>query len=133
MTYVLQGKEPVWQQKPDNVLSASVCVTGFPPQNGDSCDTKNNELFWTKSQPSNSKYVTKDVWIHPDTGLPLKPGESTDGLQLQSKTVLTDPFTNDYCVDCARPLDPEGKTVYERYTVPVDGSSAIQNSGNNDQ
>jgi penicillin-binding protein 1C len=132
MTYVLQGKEPIWQQKPDNVLSGSVCVTGFPPQNGDTCETKGNELYWTKSQPSASKYITKDVWIHPDTGLPLQPGESTDGLQLQSKTILTDPFTNEYCLDCARAVDAEGKTVYEKYTVPVTDGVTSNTEGKND-
>ncbi len=117
MSYVLKGKQPIWQEKPADVQSGDVCVTGFPPQNGQDCPNKQKELYWMRSQPSNSQYVTKDVWVHPDTGLPLQTGESTDGLVLQQKVILTDPLTNEYCLDCARPVDQTGQTVYEQHTV----------------
>jgi penicillin-binding protein 1C len=122
MTFVLQGHEPVWQAKPDDVASADVCVSGFPPQDqdGDHCQPKGQELYWKKSQPSLARYVTKDVWVHPDTGLPLQPGEPTDGLTLQTKTILTDPFTSDFCLDCARPVNDKGEAQYNNQNVNSD-------------
>lgn len=117
MSYILRDQQPIIPEKPEDVATAMVCVTGFPPQAGESCPQQQQELYWKKSQPSKAAFVTKEVWIHPETGLPLQTGESTDGLQLQSKTVLTDPFTTDYCQDCARPVDDQGKTVYEQRTV----------------
>jgi penicillin-binding protein 1C len=128
MSYVLKGHQPIWQVKPDDVTSSDVCVSGFPPSSGNPCPTKGKELYWRRSRPSHSQYVTKDVWIRPDTGLPPKPGEPTDGLQLQSKTVLTDPFTSEFCVDCARPVSSDGKTVYDKENVD---SSEILNDANN--
>jgi len=68
--------------------------------------------------------------VHPDTGLPLQSGESTDGLQLQQKTVLSDPLTPEYCADCTRPVDAEGKTVYEQHTV-IPGDNGGDTSGTN--
>jgi membrane carboxypeptidase/penicillin-binding protein PbpC len=122
MSYVLKGHDPKWQEKPDDVASADVCVTGFPPQeqDQDKCQPKGQELYWKRSQPSLAKYVTKDVWVHPDTGLPLQPGESTDGLTLQSKTILTDPFTPDFCLDCARPVNDKGEIQYPKQDVNSD-------------
>jgi penicillin-binding protein 1C len=130
MSFILKDKKPLWQEKPDDVASALVCVSGFPPPSGQDCPNKQQELYWQRSQPSNSGYVTKEVWIHPETGLPLQPGEPTDGLQLQQKTVLSDPLTGEYCFDCARPVDPEGKTMYEQHIVPyivATGSGQLQN------
>ncbi len=139
MSFILRDQEPVWQEKPSDVASAEVCVTGFPPQaggqkpsttaapgqNGDqtrdsssgSCQVRGPELFWRRSSPSESRYVTKEVWIRPETGLPPLPGESMDGLVLQSKTVLSDPLTPEYCVDCAQATTPEGKPIFESRVI----------------
>ncbi len=120
MTFVLQGKEPLWQVKPEDVISGSVCVTGFPSKNGEECPVKGQELYWKNSKPSQAKYITKEVWIHPDTGQPLKSGEPTDGLVLEKKTVLADPFTTEFCLDCARATTPEGEVMYDRINVSHD-------------
>jgi penicillin-binding protein 1C len=132
MSYVLKGREPLWEEKPDDVSNADVCASGMPPVDNQDCGPKQHELFWRKSQPSNSQYVTKNVWIHGDTGLPMAAGESTDGLQLQTKNVLTDPLTNDFCLDCTRPLTPDGKVSYEQQNIdnstPVSSNSADVNA-----
>jgi membrane carboxypeptidase/penicillin-binding protein PbpC len=124
MTYVLRDQQPIIPERPEDVTASGVCVTGFPPQAGESCQAQNQELFWRKSKPSKAQYVTKEVWIRPETGLPLQPGESTDGLVLQSKTILQDPFSGEYCQDCSRPVDDQGKTVYEQQVI--DHSDVIE-------
>lgn len=118
MSFVLQGKEAIWQEKPSDVASATVCVTGMPQSlSGEDCQERDVELFWKESYPSNSKIINKEIWIHPETGLPYSAGEPQDGLQLQSRQVFTDPLTESYCVDCPRATNEEGKVIYEQHTV----------------
>ncbi len=119
MSFILKDKQPLWQEKPDDVASAQVCVNGFPPNASGSatlsdpnCQPKGQDLYWTKSNPSSSKFETKNIWIHNDTGIPFKSGDSTDNLSLQSKTILSDPVTGEYCSDCTQPLDDKGKPTY---------------------
>ena len=40
-------------------------------------------------------------------------------MQLQKHVVLSDPFTQNYCLDCTRPVNEQGKVQYERYTIPA--------------
>lgn len=132
MSYVLKGHEPLWPEKPSDVLSADTCVNGFPPSansGSEPCSPKGQELYWKDSKPSAARYVTKDVWIRPETGQPPQPGESTDGLVLQNKTILADPFTTEFCLDCARPVNEQGQTIYEKTNVNTDESTQHQDEG----
>ena len=95
-----------------------VCVNGMPPSNDNKCEGKQNELYWTKSKPSATKMMTKEMWINPATGLPPAFGQTIDGLVLETHTFYQDPVTDLYCLDCNRPLTPEGKPVYEQTTIP---------------
>ncbi len=139
MSYILKDKEPTWQDKPSDVASAEVCATGFPPQSaakktapqidpatgkpiigGDfsgNCQTRGPELFWRKSSPSKSRLITKEILVRPETGQPPLPGESTDGLVPLIKTVLSDPLTPDYCVDCAQTNPENGKPIFQGRTI----------------
>jgi penicillin-binding protein 1C len=117
MRFVLAGKEPVWQEKPPDVLSAQVCETGFPKQDGQNCTVRDTELYWQYGQPSRSQWVKENVWIDPTTGLPPKFGEVIEGLVLEERTLLQDPVTENYCLDCSRPVNEEGRVQYEQYVV----------------
>lgn len=117
MRVVLAGKEPIWQEKPPDVLSAQVCETGFPKQEGTECTLGNTELYWQYGQPSRSKWVKQNTWINPQTGLPPPFGEVVEGLVLEERTILQDPVTEQYCLDCNRPVSEEGKVQYEQYVV----------------
>jgi len=119
MSYVLQGKEPVWQEKPDDVASAGVCATGFPPQPGENCQVRYTELYWTQSQPSKTRTVTQEIWINRETGQPLKPGESESNLELRTQVMYEDPTTEFFCLDCGRTVDEEGKVTYQPQKVRV--------------
>lgn len=117
MSYVLQGKEAIWQEKPPDVLSAPVCEHGMPIQEGESCQLGNTELYWKESKPSLSKIETKQVWIDPKTGLPPPYGEVIEGLVLEERTLYSDPVTELYCANCNRPVKEDGNIQYEQYTV----------------
>lgn len=117
MSLVLAGKEAVWQERPQDVLSAQICETGFPQQKDQPCSHRGEELYWQYGQPSRTKMVKQNVWIDPATGLPPKPGEQIDGLVLEERTLIEDPITESYCQDCNRAINEEGRVQYEQYTV----------------
>lgn len=120
MSFILQGKEPVWQEKPPDVASGFVCATGFPSSKSEPCSGRYEDLYWEKSQPSQSKTYRQQVWIDPNTGLPPPYGEHVDGLVLEERTVYQDPLTPMYCSDCNRPVNEGGDVVYEQRTVSHD-------------
>jgi len=122
MTYVLADKEPVWQSKPPSVSSAQVCAHGLPPTPGDTCQPRDQELYWNEGRPSRSVIEKQNVWIDPNTGLPPPPGQQIDGLVLEERTIYKDPVTDYYCADCSRPVSEDGKVLYEQQTVPSDYS-----------
>lgn len=121
MTTVLRGQPSIWPEKPDDVVNATICsLSGLLPNPESPCPTR-NEFFWEGTEPTEVENIFRDTWIDPTTGLPPQPGESMEGkeLQLQKHTLLSDPFTQDYCLDCTRPVNEEGKVQYERYTIPI--------------
>ncbi len=122
MSYILQDQEPMWQEKPPDVASGPVCAHGMPPQAGESCHIRGEELYWENSQPSASAIITKNVWINPETGLPPEYGQEIEGLVLEEHTIVQDPVTDQYCQDCNRAVNEEGKTINEQYKVPEDFS-----------
>lgn len=126
MTHVLKGREPRWQEKPPDVASAQVCVSGFPKQDGDDCTPGQTELYWKAGKPSTSVRRTINVWIDPATGLPPKPGEQPEGLILENRTILEDPLTRQYCQDCSRPVDENGKVVYEQMMIDETAKDTAQ-------
>jgi penicillin-binding protein 1C len=127
MRYVLRDKEPRWQEKPPDVASAPVCPSGFPKGNGqDECTAGGTELYWQRSRPSASVRKTTNTWIDPTTGLPPKFGEQVEGLVLESRTILEDPLTKSYCLDCNRPVNEEGKPVYEQTTITNESSQSTE-------
>lgn len=122
MSWVLKDQESVWPEKPDDVINKTVCsLSGLLPNPESPCPTR-TEYFWEGTEPTEIENISKEIWIDPTTGIPPKSGESWEGLnlQLQRHTVLTDPFTQDYCLDCTRPVNEEGKVQYERHLVPME-------------
>lgn len=119
MSYILKDREPVWQEKPVNITSAGVCASGFPPQSEENCQVRYTELYWTESQPSNSRQTQREVWINQDTGLPHQTGESEDRLELRSQLFFEDPTTELFCLDCAYSITEEGQIQYQPQRVRV--------------
>jgi len=144
MQYILQDEETVWPEKPADVKIGNVCLTGMPPQAGlgsllistgdnetsvstvntdtdpvASCESKGQELYWESSKPSYSGTFRKEYWIRAETGLPPAEGEEATDLNLEEHAFYYDPLTKLYCADCARPVDEEGKTIYEQQMIDV--------------
>lgn len=144
MEYILRDKETIWPDKPADVKIGNVCLTGMPPQAGlgtllvrgkndenslaitnpdtdpsASCESKGQELYWEESKPSYSGTFRKAYWIRAETGLPPKEGEEAIDLNLEEHSFYYDPLTKLYCADCARPVDEEGKIIYEQQIIDV--------------
>lgn len=144
MEYILKDKETIWPDKPVDVKIGNVCLTGMPPEaglgtllvsSGDdensinitntdtdpiaSCESKGQELYWESSKPSYSGTFRKEYWIRAETGLPPKEGEEATDLNLEEHSFYYDPLTKLYCADCNRPVDEEGKVIYEQQIVDV--------------
>jgi len=123
MSYLLRNREPIWQEKPEDVQSANVCPHGMPPAAGEQCRLSGPELYWEESLPSASKEIRTNVWIDPTTGVPPAYGQEAEGLVLEERTIIQDPVTDFYCLDCSRPTDEEGRVIREQYTVSEQYSS----------
>ena len=130
MSYVLRDREATWQSKPDDVLEGTVCLSGLPAaltaekatyenketteEGGLFCAESNEEFYWTEGLPSRSTRYTKEIWINPETGTPPEYGQVIEGLVLENHTIYQDPVTLQYCADCNRAVDEEGKIIYEK-------------------
>jgi 1A family penicillin-binding protein len=124
MSFILEGQESIWPEKPTDVAQAMVCANGLTPELTEtSCRPLNPELFWKDSQPSQAQVIEKEIWIKPETGLPPAYGEQAEGLVLERHTLYQDPVTNLYCADCNRPIDEEGKIQYEKQVVEYNSTN----------
>ena len=126
MAELLKGRAAVLPIKPDDVTSAAVCPSGFPPQPNQPCTPIGTELYWKNSSPSASLVEKMNVWIHPETGMPLVSGESTDGLILEEHSIYSDPVTKNYCADCKRAMTEDGKIIYEKFLIDPKNPGQIQ-------
>ncbi len=129
MSYVLKDEKSLPPVQPGDVVAQQVCtVSGLLPNPAEPCTTR-TEYFWEGTQPTIMENLKKDIWIDPNTGVPPPPGVSWEGLnlQLQNHTVVSDAFTQDYCLDCTRPIDEKGKVQYERYIVPENFDPTVFN------
>jgi len=144
MQYILQDEETIWPEKPSDVKVGNVCSTGMPAKNGlgeiiiasgdnenristvnaetdpiASCNYRGQELYWESSKPTYSGTFSKEYWIRAATGLPPTEGEEATDLQLETHVFYYDPLTKLYCGDCTRPVDEQGKTIYEQNIIDV--------------
>jgi membrane carboxypeptidase/penicillin-binding protein len=128
MTRVLENQETTWQERPPDVAQGGVCASGMPPSSeGDSCEIKNQDLYWTKSRPSDSRFVQENVWIDPNTGQPPPYGEEVHGLVIEERVMLKDPVTTYSCYDCDIVEDEEGNPIRSRTTVIIRDGKAVAN------
>ena len=103
MSWLLREQAVVtWSEMPPEVVRGKVCSTGMPQMYEVKCSENREDIYWQASYPSRSESRTEQIWINKRTGIPPQPGEEGEELELQERTIVTDPFTESYCVDCAR-------------------------------
>ncbi len=128
MRQVLKDQKELWPEKPDDVIGKDVCiVSGLLPDPVAPCATR-SEFFWKGTEPTTLDTLPRDTWIVPSLGIPPKEGDPLDGLNLEKKLLLSDPFTKDYCVDCQRAVDDKGNSLFETTTIPY-GRTRVRETG----
>lgn len=138
MSNILKSEPAIWPEKPETITQASFCKrSGALPNPATPADKQceqTTEIFWKGTEPQTQENVWIGTWIAGQTGLPPKEGDPTDQLRFEEHILLSDPFTRDYCQDCARATfeetKPDGtkemKPVEERYYVPAERLFQIQ-------
>ncbi len=133
MTFLLRDQtDAVWREAPPTIAKASFCKrSGDLPNDatpGDHQCEQTSEIFWRGTEPQARENVWRGTWIVGQTGLPTRPDDPTDQLKFEEHTLLTDPFTRDYCLDCVRMMvdaldkdnNPIKKPVEEKYFVTAE-------------
>lgn len=121
MKEVLRNKKPVWPEKPDDIVGTNICtVSGLLPDPNAPCPTR-FEYFWKGTEPTMlDSALARDTQIIPGTGFPPKDGDPLDGQVTEKHIFLSDPFTQNVCLDCRRTVDDKGRVSYpDSYTIPI--------------
>lgn len=129
MSYVasgVTGASPIWNDimrkllkgvknrplvKPELVTNFQVCnLTGFLAQEANQCES-HNEFFIDKLLPpgQSAHPIKQQIWVRRSDKFPILPGDETVDRDLEEHTVVSDPFTPNFCLDCAYPVDDKGK------------------------
>lgn len=116
MTYaLLEFNDQNWP-RPANVIERPICrVSGLVSHPDRPCELR-NEFFIEGTEPGVFDQLRREIWVKADTGFQPAP-EDTENLKLEEHTVLSDPFVKEYCVDCALPLNEQGKPIQPQTTV----------------
>ncbi len=132
MSYVasgVTGASPIWNDimrkllkgvknrplvKPELVTNFQVCnLTGLLAQEANQCES-HNEFFIDKNLPlGQSGFPTKQqIWVRREDRFPILEGDTTVDRDLEEHTIVSDPFTQNFCLDCAYPKDEKGNTIW---------------------
>lgn len=122
MTETLKNEASEWPQRPEGIVGIDVCaLSGLLPNPENPCPTR-HEFFDKDSRPRLSDQSRKQMWIKKDSGLPPEEGDF-ENLELQEHLVVSDPLTQDFCLDCPWPQEtdengqPTEKTSYPQITI----------------
>ncbi len=128
MSHILVNLEDVVQPEPSGITNISVCnQTGAAPVANTECSAR-SELFWSERLPSQPQAERKNIWVYKDTDQPAffqsvtdKQAEpvNVDQIELREHTVVSDGFSIDYCIDCALPVNEEGKVSYPQTNIDM--------------
>jgi len=123
MAEILKDRENLTQIKPIGVEGTNICRTsGAFPKDDQPCEVR-FEYFWKANFPHEYNTNKKNIWVFKDSGQPAfmdkEPPKdfNTDNIELKEHLVISDPFTNDYCLDCSYGTDEQGKPKNPSFTV----------------
>lgn len=138
MSYVasgVTGASPIWNSimrkllkdvkdkpltKPDGITNFQVCnLTGLLAQQENQCES-HSEYFIKDVLPlGQSAYpIKKSIWVSRADKLPILENDTTTiDRDLEEHTVLSDPFTKDFCLDCNYPKNDKGNIQWPQTNV----------------
>ncbi len=137
MSYVasgITGASPIWNNimkkllknvkdrplvKPEMVTNFQVCnLTGLLAQLENQCES-HNEYFIEGILPlGQSSYpIKQQIWVRRSDKLPILEGDETVDRDLEEHTVVSDPFVQNFCLDCLYPVDEKGKISWPQTII----------------
>ena len=120
MRYVLAGKKNHPLTRPQNIQQYTVCLsTGLIATQENQCASR-SELFIKSVLPPTQINTRQQIWVRREDKQPLLPGDTTIDLDLEEHTIISDPFTSNFCLDCAYPVSEEGKISWPTSKVNYD-------------
>ncbi len=120
MRRALKQQPDHFPKQPNDVESKVICAnTGLVPNDPNSCPTR-TELFIKGVYPPNQIPERKQIWVRRSDKYPLLPGDTTVDLDLEEHTIINDPFTHDFCLDCTYPVNDKGTTQWPTYNINYD-------------
>ena len=109
MRYVLAEEKNHPLTRPQNIQQYTVCLsTGLIATQENQCASR-SELFIKSVLPPTQINTRQQIWVRREDKQPLLPGDTTIDLDLEEHTIISDPFTSNFCLDCAYPVSEEGK------------------------
>jgi len=119
MRYILKDEKDHAPTQPANIKSYQVCAdTGLLANQENQCPTRSEIFIKGVLPPFQSSVSTrKQIWVRRHDKQPLQPNDDTVDLDLEEHSVLSDPLVKDFCLDCAYPVDEEGKITWPRTII----------------
>ena len=137
MSYVtsgITGASPIWNDimrrllkdtknkplvKPEGITNYQVCnLTGLIATVENGCESHSEYFINGVLPPGQDKAVTrKQVWVRRSDKYPILPGDETIDRDLEEHTVVSDPFTQDFCLDCIYPVNDKGSVQWPQTIV----------------
>ena len=137
MSYVasgVTGASPIWNDimrkllkgtknrplvKPELVTNYQVCnLTGLLAQEANQCESHNEFFIDGILPPGQSSHpLRQQIWVRRSDKLPIQEGDTTVDRDLEEHTVVSDPFTQNFCLDCAYPVDDKGKISWPQTNI----------------
>lgn len=137
MSYVasgVTGASPIWNDimrrllkgvkdkplvKPEKITNYQVCnLTGLLAQQENQCES-HSEYFIEGNLPQsqNSTPLKQQIWVRRSDKYPILEGDTTVDRDLEEHTVVSDPFTTNFCLDCAYPVDEKGHISWPQTVI----------------
>ena len=137
MSYVasgVTGASPIWNDimrvllkdtkdkplvKPEGITNMQVCnLTGLLATVENGCES-HSEYFINGILPigHDRAPTRKQVWVRRSDKYPILPGDETIDRDLEEHTVVSDPFTKDFCLDCTYPVNDKGSIQWPQTNV----------------
>ncbi|MFH2061950.1 MAG: penicillin-binding transpeptidase domain-containing protein, partial [Candidatus Beckwithbacteria bacterium] len=118
MEFILKDQPDEFPTQPENVIGLQICtLSGFRPNPEFPCETR-FDYFIKGQEPTMEPLIKKGIWIDKSTNKPPVEGK-TDDLELREQIILSDPVQKEYCLDCQKDVNEEGKVIESPYIVNI--------------
>ncbi len=149
MSYVasgITGASPIWNNimrkllkdtkdkplvKPEGITNFQVCnLTGLLAQQENQCESHSEYFIKDVLPMGQSNFPTKkSIWVSRADKMPILENDTTTiDRDLEEHTVLSDPFTKDFCLDCNYPKNDKGNIQWPQTNVNMSSFYATPKS-----